>query len=389
MLQDASGRTVGSEAVLLERGRVCVLPEGRTEGFALGDPAVYLGPSSIAPHPGWIGHVLNAFGDPFNGGQLPVGARSYSLQRAPPEATSRKALGPRLETGLSIFNTFLPIVRGQRLGIFAGSGVGKTTLLGKLLRSVSADIVVLVLVGERGREVQEFVNAVLGKDAMKRCIVVAATSDQPATIKRRAAYTGMAIAECFRDDGAHVLMAVDSITRFAEAHRDVAAAIGEFPTVRGYPASTTRLVMELAERAGPGPEGAGDITALFSVLVAGSDFDEPISDLMRGVLDGHVILDREIAARGRFPAVDVLLSASRSLPDAATSEENELLAKARNLIAMYEQSRIMIDAGLYKSGANPNLDRAVLTHEDMELFLARVETHSIEESFRRLSEITA
>ncbi|MEM9393534.1 MAG: FliI/YscN family ATPase [Pseudomonadota bacterium] len=388
-LMGHNGHFVGAEAVSLEQGHTFVLPEGRTEGFAIGDRAQYLGQSEIAPEPGWLGHILNAFGDRLDGGPLGAGKRLYALRKSPPDATRRRTLGPRLNTGLSVFNTFLPIVRGQRLGIFAGSGVGKTTLLGKLLRTVEADAVVLVLIGERGREVGDFVHRILGPDAMKRCVVVVATSDQSPAIKRRAAFTGMAIAEFLRDEGAHVLFAADSITRFAEAHRDVAAATGELPTVRGFPPSTSRLVIELSERAGPGTEGMGDITALFSVLVAGSDFEEPLADLLRGVLDGHVILDRSIAARGRFPAVDVLNSASRSLPDAATSAENEMLSQARRLIALYDRSKVMIDAGLYSEGNDPNLDRAILAHDALEAFLGRVEMQSIESSFKRLSKILA
>jgi flagellum-specific ATP synthase len=296
-------------------------------------------------------------------------------------------LGARLETGLAVLNTFLPIVRGQRVGIFAGSGVGKTTLLGKLARTLSADVVVLVLIGERGREVRDFVDRVLGPGAMKRCVVVAATSDQSPAVKRRAAFTGMAIAECFRDAGAHVLFMADSITRLAEAHREVAAASGELSTLRGFPPSTSKLIMELAERAGPGPQDGGNITGVFNVLVAGSDFDEPVADILRGTLDGHVVLSRDIASRGRFPAIDVLSSVSRSLPEAASAQENEVLDKARQLLAAYEKSRLMIESGLYATGTDHQTDKAMRVHEDLELFLARVESQNTKESFRRLSEL--
>lgn len=269
--------------------------------------------------------------------------------------------------------------------MFAGSGVGKSTLLAKFARGVSADVVVIALIGERGREVREFVDNVLGPEGMKRAIVVAATSDQSPLLRRRCAWTAMAVAEHFRDQGQHVLLLADSITRFAEAHREVALASGEAASLRGYPPSTSHMIMSLCERAGPGAGDAGDITALFSVLVAGSDMEEPVADILRGVLDGHVVLERKIAERGRFPAIDLLRSVSRSLPAAATPEENELINKSRRLMGAYDQVEMMIQAGLYSAGSDPLIDEAIRVWPHLDAFLALDESKNTSASFTQLA----
>ena len=253
----------------------------------------------------------------------------------------------------------LPLVRGQRVGLFAGSGVGKSMLLADLARGVDADVIVIALVGERGREVGHFVQNVLGDNGMKRAVVVAATSDSGPQVRRRCALSAMAVAESFRDAGQHVLLLIDSVTRFCEAHRELAVASGESANLRGYPASTGPAIARLCERAGPGSGASGDITAVFSVLVAGSDMEEPVADMLRGVLDGHIVLDREIAERGRFPAVDVVRSVSRALPDAANDKENEIIARARALLGTYARSEMMVQAGLYVAGSDPMLDAAI------------------------------
>ena len=263
--------------------------------------------------------------------------------------------------------------------------VGKSSLLGRFARGVTADVVVIALVGERGRELREFTERVLGPSGMARSVVVTATSDQSPLVRRMCALTAMAVAEHFRDKGLHVLLLVDSVTRFAEAHREVALAGGEDATLRGYPPSLTRAIMGLAERAGPGPEGAGDITAVFSVLVAGSDMEEPVADILRGVLDGHVILDRRIAERGRFPAIDLLRSVSRSLPEAATEKENALIGEARRLLGAYDRAELMIQAGLYAAGSDPVIDRAIKVWPLLDGFLAEAAPASgVEGSFERL-----
>mgnify|MGYP001765289904 CR=1 FL=1 len=382
-----SGREIGAEVLTLRRGAVTLLADGAIDGIAMGDQVELLGQTGIAPDDSWVGRIVDAFGQPLDGRPLMRGAVERSLRASPPAAAQRRRLGERVETGLSVFNTLLPLVRGQRIGLFAGSGVGKSSLLAKLARGVSADVVVIALVGERGRELREFVEKVLGPEGMARSVIVAATSDQSPLVRRRCAWAAMTVAEHFRDQGKHVLFLADSVTRFAEAHREVALAAGEPPSLRGFPPSTSHSIMSLAERAGPGLEGAGDITAIFSVLVAGSDMDEPVADILRGVLDGHVVLDRAIAERGRFPAIDLLRSVSRSLPDAATAEENRLIGAARRLLGAYANAEMMIQAGLYAHGSDAQIDKAIAVYPDLDQFIAREEEVDTGASFTRLAEI--
>ena len=333
----------------------------------------------------WIGRIVDPFGQPIDGRPLRTGAEERSFLAPAPAAVTRKRLGARLDTGLVIFDTLLPIVRGQRIGLFAGSGVGKSTLLSNLALGIQADLVVIALIGERGRELREFVESVLGPEGMARAVVVAATSDQSPLIRRRCAWAAMAVAEHFRDQGRHVLFLADSITRFAEAHREIALASGEGASYRGFPPSTSHLIMSLAERAGPGPEGTGDITGIFSVLVAGSDMEEPIADILRGVLDGHVVLDRAIAERGRFPAVDVLRSVSRALPHAASDAENQLIGRARAALGAYAESELMIKAGLYAPGSDPALDEAVRLYPALDAVVAQKSRDGCASSFAMLA----
>jgi flagellum-specific ATP synthase len=271
------------------------------------------------------------------------------------------------------------------VGLFAGSGVGKSTLLSELAQGVAADVVVIAMIGERGRELREFVEETLGPEGMARAVIVAATSDKSPLLRRRCAWAAMVVAEYFRDQGRQVLFLADSITRFAEAHREVALAAGEPPSYRGFPPSLSQQIMALAERAGPGPEGKGDITAIFSVLVAGSDMEEPVADILRGTLDGHVVLDRAIAERGRFPAVDIVRSVSRALPRAASADENALIAQARAALGTYAESELMIRTGLYAEGSDPRLDEAVKLFPQLEDFVTRKST-GIRQSFAQLAE---
>jgi flagellum-specific ATP synthase len=379
------GAALGGEIVAMARLSVTVLAEGPAEGVMIGDRVTHLGPVTIAPDDGWIGRVIDPFGAPIDGRPLLRGPKARSLRAAPPAAAARRRLGARLETGIAVFNTLLPLVRGQRIGLFAGSGVGKSMLLANFARGVTADVVVIALIGERGRELREFVEGVLGPGGMARAVVVAATSDQSPLIRRRAAWTAMAVAEHFRDAGLQVLLLADSVTRFAEAHREVALAGGEGATLRGYPPSTAHAIMSLAERAGPGPEGAGDITAVFTVLVAGSDMEEPVADILRGVLDGHVVMDRAIAERGRFPAIDLLRSVSRSLPQATSPEQNALITEARRLLGAYERAEMMVQAGLYQAGSDPLVDRAIRVWPALDGFLAGMEDQDSAASYQRLA----
>lgn len=371
------------EIVHVDGDLVEVLSDGDLKDLRIGQPVRHLGLVELYPSDTWVGRVIDGNGEALDGKPLVHGATGVPLDALPPPATERRGMGERVATGYSVFNTMLPIVRGQRIGLFSGSGVGKSSLMAAFAREMEADIVVIALIGERGREVNQFIKHVLGKKGLERSVVVAATSDQSALTRRRAAFTAMAVAEHFRNGGRQVLLMLDSITRLAEAHREIASASGEPLSMRGFPASMTGLLAGFAERAGPGEARQGDITAIFTVLVSGSDMEEPVADTLRGLLDGHVVLSRQIAERGRFPAVDVLQSVSRALPEAATEEENEVIRVARRTLSVFEESEIMVRSGLYQKGSNPELDRAVALHPALDAFSADLD-ESIMASFDRL-----
>ncbi|WP_113913467.1 FliI/YscN family ATPase [Roseovarius dicentrarchi] len=379
------GSELSGEVLGLAPQHIVMLPDGAPTGVALGDRVSLHDAATIAPSNGWIGRIIDPYGKAMDGRPIMRGAHPRALRADPPPPAQRNMLGARLETGSAVFNTFLPIVRGQRIGLFAGSGVGKSSLLASLARNVQADVVVFAMIGERGRELRDFAENVLGPEGMARSIIVAATSDQSPLVRRRCAWTAMAVAEHFRDQGLEVLLLADSITRFAEAHREVATAAGEMPSLRGFPASTSHMIMSLCERAGPGGTDQGNITGIFSVLVAGSDMDEPVADILRGVLDGHVVMDREIAERGRYPAINLLRSVSRSLPRAATDSENDLLGQARALLGAYDRSETMIRAGLYAQGSDPQLDQAIRIWPELDRFMAESEAGTAQDSFDRLA----
>ncbi len=380
-----SGEPVEGEVLRLTQNDLTMLPESDQSGMALHDPVLLLGPAGISPSDSWLGRVIDPFGKPLDGRPLRGGNVSLSVLGPPPPPVMRRGFGERLETGMAVLNTFLPIVRGQRIGLFAGSGVGKSSLLSHLAQHMSADVVVVALIGERGREVRDFVQSVLGPKGMARTIVVAATADKAPPIRRRCVMTAMTVAEHFRDQGLHVLFLADSITRLAEAHREIAVADGENASLRGFPPSTVPMITGLCERAGPGADGSGDITAVLTVLVAGSNLEEPVADILRGVLDGHVVLDRAIAERGRYPAIDLLRSVSRSLPSAATAAENAVLVEARQLLGAYQKSEMMIRAGLYAEGTDPLLDRAISIWPEMDSFLSEEEHTDCAHSFSKLA----
>lgn len=373
------------EVIRITSDRLHVLLEGNEDGLVLGDPVQLEPCRPFAPDDSWIGRVIDPYGQPLDGRPLLPGVDVRPLRGRPPPAQNRKVWGQRLNTGLAVLDTLLPIVQGQRIGLFAGSGVGKSTLLGDLAKAVDADVIVIGLVGERGRELRHFVQSVLGAEGLSRAVVVAATSDRAPQIRRRCAWTATAVAEHFRDKGHQVLLLLDSVTRFAEAHRELAAFAGEPVALRGFPASTGPAVAALTERAGTGAEGTGDITAIFTVLVAGSDMEEPVADMLRGLLDGHVVLDRTIAERGRFPAIDVLRSVSRSLPGAASEPENLLIARARRMIGRYEDAELMIQAGLYAAGTDAETDAAIACHLPLEGFLGARQANGADAAFKDLA----
>lgn len=359
---------------------------GSGRGLSSGMVVECIEQPALRPGPGWLGHILDHEGKDVGGVIPSSGNTDISLDQKPPAPGHRRTLGPRLRTGLGAMDTFLPLCRGQRIGLFAGSGVGKTSLLGKLATQSDADVNIIALIGERGREVRSFVEQTLGPEAMKKTIVFAATSDQPPAIKLRAARLAMATAESFRDAGQHVLFLFDSLTRYAQAHREVALAAGEVPALHAYPPSTFPALAQLCERAGPGHvNGTGDITAVFSVLVQGSNMEEPIADTVRGILDGHVVLDRAIAESGRYPAIDIGRSISRALPEAASKEENTILSRSRQLIRRYEDGQLMVQSGLYKTGSDQVLDKAVAAWPKFEQFLQKDDYQDITAAYSDLN----
>lgn len=372
------------EIVQIGETDITVLPNGPCTGVCHDARVTLQNSAGLAPCASWMGRIVDPHGRPLDGRPLASGLQTRSVRGTPPEPVSRKPLGPRLSTGSFAMNTLLPLATGQRIGLFAGSGVGKSSLMGVLATSVSCDVTVIALVGERSREIRAFAQDVLGEEALLRSVIVAAPSDHSALDRRQCLWSAMTVAEYFRDQGKSVLFLADSITRFAEAHREIATQSGELPVLRGFPASTTNMITELCERAGPGPRDAGDITAVMTVLVQGSDFDEPVSDILRGVLDGHIVLSRSIAERGRYPAIDLLKSVSRSLPGIATAPENELIEQVRHLMSVYEESAIMVRSGLYSEGSDPELDKAVRLWPELDRFLGQVGPSDPRQCFDRL-----
>lgn len=375
----------GGEVIALTHRSALVMPYRGTAERKLDEDVALTDRDALYPCTQWLGRVVDAFGHPLDGKLLPRGTTAAPLMRPAPDPLARTPLGHRLSTGLCIFDTALPIVRGQRIGVFAGSGVGKTHLLSQLGSGIEADVIVLALIGERGRELRETL-ASLPPEMCDRTICVVSTSDKSALEKRRALWAAMAIAERFRDKGKHVLMLADSLTRFAEAHRDVVMSAGEPAALGGWPPSTAHLLASITERAGPGTD-IGAITAVFTVLVPGSDMEDPIADIVRGLLDGHVILDRKIAERGRFPAIDLLRSVSRALPDAASKEEGMLLSELRRLISTYERVAPMADAGLHIAGADAQADRALALFPRLDQFMSWSNEGNPEDAYSLLTSI--
>ncbi|MEI9929632.1 MAG: flagellar protein export ATPase FliI [Rhizomicrobium sp.] len=373
-LSNGSSKQIPCEVVGFRDGRALAMPLGNMDGMSLAARADFDDkPAVIYPCQAWLGRVVDAFGQPQDGkGVLPQGANPYLLKAQAPAAHTRGRVGKKLDLGVRALNTFATCCEGQRMGIFSGSGVGKSTLLAMLARNTKADAIVIGLIGERGREVKEFVEDDMGKDGMARSVVVAATSDDPPLVRRQAAYVAMTVAEQLRDQGLHVLLLMDSVTRFAMAQREVGLSAGEPPASKGYTPTVFAELPRLLERAGPGPAGChGSITGLFTVLVEGDDHNEPIADAVRGILDGHIVLERNIAERGRFPAINILKSVSRAMPGCNTREEQRIVAEARAPMAMYEDMAELIRLGAYKTGTNPDVDTAIRLNAPLEAFLTQ------------------
>ncbi len=383
-------RKVPCEVVGFRDGRALVMPFGQLEGVGLGCRAE-IGDSqpAIFPSDAWLGRVINAMGRPIDDeGPLPSGSEPYPIKNTPPPAHTRKRIGSKVDLGVRALNTFTTCCHGQRMGIFAGSGVGKSTILSMMARYTNADVTVVGLVGERGREAREFIEDDLGPEGLARSVVVVATSDEPPLVRRQAAYVTLAVAEYFRNQGKNVLCLMDSVTRFAMAQREISLSAGEPPAAKGYTPTVFAELPKLLERAGPGRKRTGNITGLFTVLVEGDDHNEPISDAVRGILDGHIVLNRAIAERGRYPAVDVLKSISRTMPACNTDEQNELLDKARKYISTYEDMAELIRLGAYRKGSNPDVDEAMIYYPLIEDFMRQTkDDHSdLDACYRSLAE---
>jgi len=389
---ETAAKAIPCEVVGFSGVNALLMPFAPLEGVRRGCRALVMSVAgAVRPSAGWLGRVVNALGEPIDGkGALLLGPSPYPFRNTPPLAHARRRVGAPLDLGVRALNTFVTCCRGQRLGIFSGSGVGKSMLLAMLARNVTADVTVIGLVGERGREVQEFLQDDLGETGLARSVVVVSTSDEPALMRRQAAHVTLAIAEYFRDEGKDVLVLMDSVTRFAMAQREIGLSAGEPPTAKGYTPTVFTELPRLLERAGPGTE-QGTITGIFTVLVDGDDYNEPIADAVRGILDGHIVMERTIAERGRYPAINVLKSVSRTMPRAADPAYLSTLTRARQVMATYADMEELIRLGAYRAGTSLEVDEAIRLHKPLEEFLAqgKEEATSLAEGYRRLAEIVA
>ncbi len=392
-LRTRDQRLIVAEVIGFQGSALRAMAYGALDGLAHGSRA-YLRDaehSMLDTASSWIGRVIDPLGNPLDDkGILFGGAVGRPTRTAPPVATARARLGPRIDLGVRALNCFATCRQGQRLGLFAGSGVGKSTLLSMLTLGTECDVVVLALVGERGREVREFIEADLGPDGMERAVVVVSTSDSPPLMRRQCAYTAMTVAEHFRDQGLSVLLLMDSVTRFCMALREIGLSLGEPPATRGYPPSVFAELPRLLERAGPGcvqaDGSAGHITALFTVLVEGDDHNEPVADAVRGILDGHIVMDRKIAESGRYPAIDVLRSLSRTASSCLDPTQAAMVNRVRRVLSLHGDMADMVRLGAYRSGTDAAVDEALRLTPKIDDFLRQTkgDLTSFEESFDRL-----
>lgn len=344
----------------------------------------------IYPSIGWQGRIINALGEPVDeAGPLALGTEAYKVKNSPPNAHKRMPVEGKIDLGVRALNLFTTCCKGQRMGIFAGSGVGKSVLMSMLTKYSEADVKVIGLVGERGRELHEFLHNYLGAEGLKKAVVIVATSDESALMRRQAAYLTMAVAEYFRDKGKNVLCMIDSITRFAMAQREIGLSAGEPPATRGFTPTVFVELPKVLERAGPGTAEQGTITGLFTVLVDGDDHNEPISDAVRGILDGHIVLERKIAERGRYPAINILKSVSRTMPACNTPEETAIVNKAKRLASVYADMEELIRLGAYRKGSDPEVDEAIRIVPKLEEYLNQnpKESSSLADCYATLTNI--
>lgn len=386
-IDEEDDKYVLAEVVGFRDNRTLLMPCDSTEGIGFGCIVENLGyPLSVSVGDEMLGQCLDGLGRPTDGSVIKT-AVSYPVEAMPPDPMDRIIIDTPLPLGVKAVDGIMTIGKGQRIGIFAGSGVGKSTLLGMFARNTKADINIIALIGERGREVREFIERDMGEEGMKRSIVVVATSDKPALMRKKAALTATAIAEYFRDQGKDVLLMMDSLTRFSMAQREIGLASGEPPVTRGYPPSVYAEMPKLLERAGNSDKGS--ITGLYTVLVDGDDFNEPITDTARGILDGHIMLNRKLAHKNHYPAIDILQSISRCMSQIATKDHKALAGKLKNVLATYSEAEDLINIGAYKSGANPNIDYAIEKIDSVNEYLCQdVDTkYSFDEELELLKEI--
>lgn len=385
-----NGREVLTEVVGVRDEASMLMPFSGLEGVGVGCKVlVDREEVFVNPDKSWMGRIINAFAEPCDDkGALIKGKIPYALKNPPPPAHKRKPVAGKIDLGVRAINTFLTCCKGQRMGIFAGSGIGKSMLVSMLTKYSEAEIKVIGLIGERGRELYEFIHDYLGEEGLKKAVIIAATSDESALMRRQAAYTTMAVAEYFRDQGKDVLCLMDSVTRFAMAQREIGLSAGEPPTSKGYTPTVFVELPKLLERAGPGVD-KGSITGLFTVLVEGDDHNEPISDAVRGIIDGHIVLDRAIAERGRYPAINILRSVSRTMPKCNSEEENKLVERARQLLSTYADMEELIRLGAYRKGSDKKIDEAIEYNELLEKFLNQdpKESNSLKECYEKLGAI--
>ena len=368
LVDTQQGQPLTCEVVGFREKKALLMPMGSAAGVALGSPVrKSVSSLSVDFSPDLKGRILDGMGRPMDGKPMPTNTRNVPLDAPPPNALERQSIDTQFVTGVRAIDSLLTLGQGQRVGLFAGSGVGKSTLMGMIARRSSASVNVIALIGERGREVREFVEHALGEEGMARSVVVAATSDQSPLVRVKAAMVATAIAEAFRDQGEDVLLLMDSVTRVAMAQREIGLAAGEPPTSRGYTPSVFALLPKLLERSGCSKDGS--ITALYTTLVEGDDMNEPIADTVRGILDGHMVLSRALAHQNHYPALDILSSVSRLMSQLATPEHKDLAREMRTMMALYKENKELIQLGAYQRGNSSELDRAVDTKPLIEAFL--------------------
>ena len=386
----ADGASIDAEVVGFAGDRLFLMPRGDIHGLKPNARVIpRIGAGAVRVGPELLGRVIDGAGEPLDGLPPPACAGRTKLTGTPINPLARQPISDTLDVGVRAINSLLTVGRGQRIGLFAGSGVGKSVLLGMMARSTSADVIVVGLIGERGREVKEFIERILGPQGLKRSVVVATPADNPPLMRMHGAWLSTAIAEYFRDQGKNVLLIMDSLTRFAQAQREIGLAIGEAPATKGYPPSVFARLPHLVERAGNGLRGNGSITAFYTVLAEGDDQQDPIADAARAILDGHVVLSRRIAESGHFPAIDIEASISRVMQEIVPKEHTQLARQFRQTLSTYQQNRDLIAIGAYQKGSDPRVDHAIAMWPKLQRFLQQDmhEAVDFKQSLQQLGEV--